>query len=312
MGVDTAEKQNHAVKMEWLNYHHLLYFWVVAREGSVTRASQVLHVSQSAISEQIRNLERFSGGVLFVRSGRGIVLSERGQAVFAYATDIFAMGEELVAMLRGRSVGQALRLRVGVVDVLPKLIAHKLIEPALRLPERPRVVCLEGTLERLLGELAIHQLDVVLSEAPLPATLMFRAFTHPLGECGVSVMGVTALAKRFRKKFPASLNAAPFLLPTQTTVLRRSIDQWLETQQITVEICGEFDDSSLLKTFGQAGDGLFIVPTVIESEVSVQYRVQCVGRIPEIRSRFYAISAERKLKNPAVTAILEAANSRIH
>jgi len=297
--------------MEWLNYHHLHYFWVVAREGSVTRASEVLHVSQSAISEQLRNLERYAGAPLFVKAGRGLALSDVGKAVYDYATDIFATGEELVAMLRGRQGGHAPRLRVGVVDVLPKMIAHKLIDPALRLPERPRIICHEGKLEQLLGELAIHQLDVVLAEAALPATLNFRAYSHPLGECGISVMGVSALAHKYRKNFPASLSGAPFLLPTPTTVLRRSIDYWLEAQQLAVEIRGEFDDSSLLKTFGQVGDGLFVVPTVVEKDVAVQYTVQCVGQIHEIRTRFFAISAERKIKHPAVTAIAGAATSRI-
>lgn len=297
--------------MEWLNYHHLHYFWVVAREGSVTRASGVLHVSQSAISEQLRILERFAGAPLFVKAGRGLVLSDIGKAVYDYATEIFATGEELVAMLRGRQSGLAPRLRVGVVDVLPKMIAHKLIDPALRLPERPRIVCHEGKLEHLLGELAIHQLDVVLAEAALPATLNFRAYSHLLGECGISVMGTPALARKYRKNFPAALGGAPFLLPTPTTVLRRSIDHWLEAQQLVVDIRGEFDDSSLLKTFGQVGDGLFAVPTAVEKDIAVQYAVQCVGQIPEIRSRFFAISAERKIKHPAVTAIAEAATSRI-
>lgn len=297
--------------MEWLNYHHLHYFWVVAREGSVTRASEMLHVSQSAISEQLRNLERYAGAPLFVKAGRGLVLSDVGEAVYGYASDIFATGEELIAMLRGWQGAHTPRLRVGVVDVLPKMIAHKLIVPALRLPERPRIICQEGKLEQLLAELAIHQLDVVLSEAALPATLNFRAYSHPLGECGISVMGVPALARKYRKNFPAALNGAPFLLPTPTTVLRRSIDYWMETQQLAVEVRGEFDDYSLLKTFGQDGDGLFAVPTAVEKEIAAQYAVQCVGRIPEIRARFFAISAERKIKHPAVTAIAEAATSRI-
>lgn len=297
--------------MEWLNYHHLLYFWVVAREGSVTAASRVLHVSQSAISEQIRSLERFAGTRLFVKSGRGLVLSETGEIVFRYAGDIFATGEELVGMLRGRPAGRQLCLRLGVVDVLPKLIAHKLIEPALRIPERPRILCYEGTLERLLGELAIHQLDVVLSEAPLPASLRVRAFNHPLGECGISLMGSAPLVRKYRKHFPKSLQGAPFLLPMPTTVLRRSIDQWLDKHQLAVEIRGEFDDSSLLKTFGQAGEGLFAVPAAIEPDVSSQYAVQCIGHIADIRSRFYAISAERRLKHPALTAIVNAAPTGI-
>jgi LysR family transcriptional regulator, transcriptional activator of nhaA len=299
------------VSVDWLNYHHLLYFWVVAREGSVTRAARVLHVSQPAISEQIRNLERFAGCPLFVKSGRGLVLSDTGQAVYRYASDIFALGEELVAMLRGGHIGSSFRLRVGVVDVLPKLIAHKLIEPALRLAERPRISCHEGPLDRLLGDLAIHQLDVVLSEAPMPATLCFRAYSHPLGECGVSVMGVGELAKKYRNRFPSGLNGAPFLLPPTQTLIRRSLDQWFEDQQLRIDIRGEFDDSSLLKTFGQVGEGVFVIPTAIEREVCQQYSVQCVGRIPQIRLRFYAISAERKLKHPAVVAISAAAADRI-
>jgi LysR family transcriptional activator of nhaA len=296
--------------MEWLNYHHLRYFWAAAREGSVTRASEKLHISQPAVSAQIRDLEQALGEKLFRRSGRSIALTETGRVVYRYAEEIFGLGSELMETLKGRPTGRPARLTVGIANVIPKLIAHRLLEPALKLPEPVRVQCLEDKPERLLAELAIHGLDLVLTDAPLGSAVKVKAYSHLLGECGVSIFGAEPLAKAHRRRFPRSLDGAPFLLPTADATLRRLLDQWFEAQGIRPQIVGEFEDSALLKVFGQSGAGLFAAPSAIEAEVRRQYGVRLVGRV-EVRERFYAITVERKLKHPAVVAITEAARSEI-
>jgi len=293
--------------MDWLNYHHLHYFWVVAREGSVTKACDILHLSQPTISGQIRELEKAMKAPLFAKSGRGLALTETGQAVFRYADHIFALGRELMDLVSGRPVGQPIRFRVGVVDVMPKFIAHLLLEPALLLPEPVRIVCIEGKLDRLAAELTIHNLDVVLSDAPLPPTVKAKVYTHLLGECGVVIVGVPELVEAYKAGFPQSLNGVPFLLPTEGTVLRRSLDQWFDAHDVRPAICGEFEDSALLKMFGRAGKGLFAIPSAVEKDIRRHYGVRRVGRALGLRERFYAISVERKLKHPAVVAISESA-----
>lgn len=297
--------------MDWLNYHHLYYFWTVAREGSVTRACEVLHVSQPTVSGQIRELERALKAPLFAKAGRGLALTDTGRAVFRYAEEIFALGRELMDLVSGRPVGQPARLRVGVVDVLPKLVAHLLLEPALRLQEQVRVVCVEGKLDRLAAELAVHELDVILSDAPLPPAVKAKAYTHQLGECGVSILGVPRFVEQYRARFPKSLDGAPFLLPTENTTLRRSLDQWFDAHGVRPTVRGEFEDSALLKTFGRSGEGVFAVPTVIEPDIRAHYGVQRIGRAVGLRERFFAISVERKLKHPAVVAISEQARRNL-
>ena len=297
--------------MEWLNYHHLLYFWTVAREGSIARACEKLFLAQPTISGQLRALEKSIGDKLFTRSGRGLALTETGRTVYRYADEIFSLGKELTDTLKGRPTGRPLRLLVGVADVLPKMVSYRLLEPALRLPEAVQVICREDKPERLLAELSIHGLDIVLADAPVGPTVKVRAFNHLLGECGVSVMGAAELAKPLRKGFPRALDGAPFLLPTENTILRRSLDQWFDTKGIRPSVRAEFEDSALLKVFGQAGIGLFVVPTAVEDEVRKQYGVRLVGRLEEVRERFYAISVERKLKHPAVVAISDAARQKL-
>lgn len=297
--------------MEWLNYHHLLYFWTVAREGSIARACEKLFLAQPTISGQLRVLEKAVGDKLFARSGRGLVLTETGRTVYRYADEIFSLGRELQDTLRGRPAGRPMRLLVGVADVLPKLVSFRLLEPALALSDPVQIICREDKPERLLSDLSIHGLDIVLSDAPVGPHVKVRAFNHLLGECGVAVMGKAALARPFRKGFPASLDGAPFLLPTENTSLRRALDQWFDRRSIRPSIRAEFEDSALLKVFGQAGVGLFVVPTAVENEVRKQYGVELVGRVEEVRERFYAISVERKLKHPAVVAISEAARQEL-
>ncbi len=293
--------------MEWLNYHHLLYFWTVAREGSIVRASEQLTLSQSTISEQIRSLEASLGEELFARVGRNLVLTEMGQMVFRYADEIFAIGRELMDTVQGRPTDRPLRVMVGITDVVPKLVAYRLLEPALHLEQPVKIVCREGKLDQLLAELATYDLDVVLSDAPLSPTVKVRAFNHLLGECGVTFCGTDTLVAAYQSDFPQSLEGAPFLLPTDNTTMRRALDHWFEAEGLRPRVVAEFEDSALLKVFGQQGLGLFVVPTIIETEVQRQYGVELLGRVEPIRERFYALTVNRRLRHPAVVAMSEAA-----
>ncbi|MGD9763185.1 MAG: transcriptional activator NhaR [Candidatus Binatia bacterium] len=297
--------------MEWLNYHHLLYFWTVARTGSVSAASAELRLAQPTISGQLRLLEDTLGEKLFHRMGRRLELTEMGRVVYRYADEIFSLGRELQDVVRGRPTGRPVRLAVGVADQVPKLIAYRLIEPALKLPEPVRIVCREDKPERLLTELAVHELDVVLTDAPVPASVKVKAFSHLLGECGVSIFGAQALAAAHRRNFPRSLDGAPCLLPTENTSLRRALDQWFHAQGIRPDVISEFEDSALLAAFGERGVGLFPAPTAIEQEIKDQYGLTLIGRIDQVRERFYAISAERRLTHPAVLAISHAARAKL-
>lgn len=289
--------------MEWLNYHHLLYFWYVAREGSLARASAELGLSQSAVSGQIRALENSLGEKLFVKSGRRLMLSETGRMVYRYAGEIFSLGRELQDALKDRPVGRPLRVTVGVADVVPKLIARELLEPALRLPGSIRLVCREDKPDRLLAELALHELDVILTDAPASAHIKVKAFNHLLGECDIVFLAKPDLASRYRSGFPSSLTGAPLLLPSENTALRRSLDHWFEENDIRPQIVGEFDDNALLNVFGQRGMGLFPASSLIVEELKRLFLVEAVGRLPEVHQRFYAVTVERRLVHPAAVAI---------
>lgn len=297
--------------MNWLNYHHLQYFWVVAREGSVARASEVLHVTPATISIQLRDLEKSLGVELFRKSGRGLALTEMGVAVQAYAQDIFSTGQELLDMVNGRPVGGPMVLRVGIKDVMPKLVAYQLLEPTLQMSEDIRLLCFEGDITKLIADLAIHKLDVVLSDTPIDPTMKVRAYSHLLGESDVVLVGSKSLAKKFRTGFPQSLAGAPILLPMKNTILRRSIDYWFEGLDIRPKIVGEFDDSAMLKIMGSKGVGIFPVASVIRKEVEAMYDVELIGIIPNITEKFYALSVERKVKHPAVLAISEVARKNL-
>ena len=297
--------------MEWLNYHHLLYFWTVAREGTIARASEELRLAQPTISGQIRVLEDQLGEKLFQRSGRNLVLTDMGRLVYRYADDIFGLGRELMDTLKDRPTGRPLRFQVGVADEVSKVIAYRLLEPAMRLEQPVYMVCRDGAAERLLTELATHSLDLVIADTPISPTIKVKAFSHPLGETSVTVFGTAKLAAARRKNFPKSLDGAPFLLPTIGKTLRRTLDQFFDQQSIRPRIVAELDDSALLTTFGQAGAGLFVAPTVLEKEVMRQFGVTSVGRLDAVRERYFAISVERRLKHPAVVAISEAANEML-
>ncbi len=297
--------------MDWLNYHHLLYFWVAAREGGVARASRKLHVTPSTVSLQIGALERELGEKLFARQGRSLVLTEVGRLAYRYAEEIFSTGQELLDVLRGRPTGRPLRFVVGVSNVVTKLVAFRLIEPALSLAEPVRLICVEGKTEELLARLAVHGLDLVIAHAPVGPGAMVRAYSHLLGECGLTFFAPPRLAARRARRFPRSLDGAPLLVPPEGSTLRRAIDHWLGEVGVRPVIAGEFDDSALLKVFGAAGAGVFPVPSVVERDMRRQYRVRLVGRTDAVRERFYAISLERRLRHPAVVAISEAARRKV-
>jgi LysR family transcriptional activator of nhaA len=294
-----------------LNYHHLLYFWTVAREGTIARACAQLHLTQPTISGQLRSLDRALGAKLFDRLGRNLVLTKIGRVVFRYADEIFSLGRELQQALSGRPAGRPLQLLAGIANTMPKEMAYRLLEPALHLPEPVRLVCEHGMPDSLLAQLAVNTLDVVLSDAPVSPTTKIRAFNHLLGECGVLIMGAPRLAAVYRRGFPRSLDGAPFLVPAESTALRRSLEQWFDAEGIHPVVRGEFADPSLLKVFGRNGAGVFAVRTVVEGETHRQYQVRSIGRVESIRERFYAISPERKLKHPAVVAITEVARAKL-
>lgn len=297
--------------MERINYQHLFYFWNVAREESITRASEKLHLAQPTISGQLAVFEQTIGEKLFYKDGRKLALTDTGRVVFHYAEEIFSLGRELTNTLKGRPTGGALRLTVGVADALPKLVAYRLIEPAFRLPEPVQILCYEDKAERLLAEISLQGIDLVLSDVPLTPASGAKAFNHLLGECAVAVFGTPELAAVYRPDFPRSLSGAPFLLPTGNTALRRSLDQWFDAAGISPKIQAEIEDSALLKTFGGGGAGLFVAPTTVEAEIQRQYDVEVIGRIETVRERFYAITVRRKLKHPAVTAILDNASEKL-
>lgn len=296
--------------MEWLNYHHLLYFWTVVRAGSIHRASEELRVSPPAISAQLKVLEAQLGEQLLTRSGRRLVLTETGRTVFGYAEDIFTLGRELLDVVKNRPIGRPLRLLVGVVDVMPKVVVQTLLEPALRLRETVRIVCREASSDQLIGRLATHELDVVLSDSPVDPALKIRAYSHLLGECGVLFVAGAKVAAHYRRKFPESLDGAPMLLPTDNTALRRNLDFWFESKGIRPLILGEFEDYALLRAFGEGGVGVFPLPAIVGGQIHRQKRLRTIGITHDVRTQFYAISAERKLQHPAVVAIRDAAKGR--
>ena len=296
--------------MDWLNYHHLYYFWTVARAGSIARASGELRLSQPTISNQIQTLESALGHKLFERQGRRLVVTDVGRTVVRYADDIFQTGRELMQALKGLPSRDRLQLVVGVRDVIPKLVAERLLQAAVAAVGDMRLVCREGSLPELMASLALHELDVVLADSPAPEGVKVKAFSHQLGECGVTFFAAPALA-HLRKGFPASLGGAPVLLPAAGTALRRSLEQWFEARSVRPAVTGEFDDSALLGAFGARGLGFFAAPSMIEKEVRAQLGVAAIGRTDEIRERFFALSVERRLRHPAVLAIAEAARAGV-
>lgn len=299
------------VKSTGLNLRHLYYFWVVAKEGSVTRAAERQGVAVQTISAQLTLLDQSVGRALLAPQGRRLVLTDAGRIALGYAEQIFALAEQMQDALASTDTVPTMRLTVGISDSLPKLIASRLLDAALQLPQPVKLVCYEDRFESLLGALSVHKLDVVLTDRPVPPGTNLKVFSHLLGESELTLFGVPALAKKYRAKFPDSLRDAPMLLPTRNNAIRGRIDQWFEMLDVRPDVVGEFDDNALLNTFGGNGLGLFPAPSVLADDVREQFGAEPVGPIAQVREQFYAISNERKIKHPAIDAILSAIHGKV-
>lgn len=290
-----------------LNFKHLHYFLAVAKSGGVNRAAERLHLTPQTLSGQLSQFEERLGTPLFHRTGRRLELTEAGKLTLSYAEEIFQVSAELEARLRGGPEERVIPFRVGIADVVPKSIAHQLLAPVLALPEPIRLICREDRLDRLLADLAIHRLDMVLADRPMPTGMDVKGYSHLLGECEVAFFATPDLAARLATGFPASLDGAPMLIPGEDSALRGPLVRWLERQGLSPRVVAEFDDSALMKAFGQSGAGAFPAPAAMAQEVESHYGVVLLGKTADIRERFFAISAERKLTHPAVLAVREAA-----
>lgn len=297
--------------MRHLNYTHLLYFWNVAREGSVAKAAEVLNLTPQTISGQIKLLEETTGEPLFTRVGRGLVLTDTGQVVRQYADEIFMLGAELTQRIKSKQTLIPTTLNVGIVDSMPKLIALRVLEPALSLADPIKIVCHEGEFDRLLGELAVHRLDIVLSDRSIPSGSGVKAYSHALGETGVALFAQKSIANQYKDQFPQSLDGAPMLLPLSSNPMRRALEDWFDKEDIQPNIVAEFDDSALLKAFGEAGHGIFPAPSAISDEVCSMYNAEYLGEAGPVTDRYFAISPERKLKHPAVVALTSRAREKL-
>jgi LysR family transcriptional activator of nhaA len=293
-----------------LNYKHLHYFRTVAKAGAINRAAEKLHLAPQTLSGQISLLEDRLGVALFRRSGRRLELTDAGRTALTYADEIFHVGAELEEALQNRAAARAHPFRVGIADVVPKTIAYQLLAPALTLAEPVKLVCKEDRLEQLAAELAIHRLDMVLADRPLPPGMDIKGYSHPLGEYGIAFLAARMIADTLEPGFPANLHGAPLLIPGEDSALRAPLLRWLERGGIQPTIVGEFNDSALMSAFGQAGAGVFPVPLTTVQEAMRQHEVVTLGQTLDIRERFFAISVERRLSHPAVLAVSEAARRR--
>ena len=297
--------------VDWLNYHHLLYFYLVAREGTISAASEILRLAPSTISVQIKTLEESLDVALFERQGRNLVMTPEGHVAYSYAEEIFKLGQEMLDTFRARPVGRPQRVTVGIADVLWKDIAYQLVQPASHLDYPVRLTCVEGSFDDLLSRLAIHEVDVVIADSPLGPNVNVKGYNHQLGSCGIALFAHADLLDEYREGFPESLEGAPMLMPTERTSLRRYLDQWFDAGGFHPHIVAEFDDSALMMSFGSAGDGIFPAPSVVEFDILERHDVELLGHVEQIQQSFYAISVERKIKNPAVQAICTAARQSV-
>lgn len=291
--------------MQWLNYNHLYYFWMVAREGGVGRAAEELMVSQPTVSIQLKELEASLGHRLFDRVGRRLVLTEAGKVAFSYANDIFSLGRDLMNALDQQPAGRPLKLAVGILDAIPKRVIHHLLQPALNLTPQVRLICREDKGDRLLADLAAKRVDLVITDAPLGTGVHVEGHNYLLVECGVCFLATHDLAAKFRRGFPKSLNGSPLLLPSDHTALRQTLNAWFDSKRIHPTVLGEFDDSALMLSMGRAGVGIFPFPSVVQQEAIKEFNVSLVGIAEGARQRFYAITVQDRLKHPAVEAICQ-------
>jgi LysR family transcriptional regulator, transcriptional activator of nhaA len=297
--------------MEWLNYHHLRYFWTVAKEGSLKKAAEALRVSPPSISSQIGELEDVLGEKLFRRSGRSNVLTDAGQVALRYADEIFTLGRELVNAVKQRPTAQALRLYVGVADSFPKLVTNEILKPVFAMPQAVHVICREGKLEDLLGQLAAHRLDIVLADEPASSSTKVRTFNHPLGESATSFCASGKLVAALKKGFPQSLHDAPALLPSDNTALRREVEAWFRVLGVRPRVLAEFEDLALMKVMAAEGRGFIVLPSVVAEEAVRRYGFRVVGTTEACRVQFHAITAERRLAHPAVVVVTEHARNHL-
>lgn len=293
--------------MKNINLKHLRYFWTVAANGSIASASEILHLTPQTISGQLSELEYQNGTKLFRKAGRNLALTDSGRMVFNYAEEIFRLSTELEEVLDGRDPSAQLTLNVGIAMVVPKLLAYRVLVPALNLEEPVRLVCTEAPFVDLLADLSVHKLDLILADSPFSPGLNIRAYNHLLGESGITFFAREPEDRLYRDAFPQSLDGAPMLMPTSNCALRRSLELWFERIDVRPTVVAEFEDRALMKAFGEAATGIFTSPTAVEEDVLNKYAVTVIGRSEEVKERFYAISAERKIKHPAISAITEAA-----
>ncbi len=293
--------------MATINFKHLRYFWAVAKSGSIAHASAQLHVTPQSISSQLALLEEALGTGLFRRAGRGLEMTDVGRRIVSYAEEIFGLEDELLAAVRHRGSRTVLPFRIGIADSVPKSLTYRVVEPALHMEEAVRLICKEGRLVSLLAELSVHRLDLVIADRTMPTDLKVRAYNHLLGSSDVTVFGAEALLKTLKGAFPEVVDNAPFLMPGAEVAIRPALEQWFEAQRVHPRIVGEFDDSALLKAFGQGGVGLFVAATAIADYVCRQYDVRAIGRIKSVIEQLYAITTERRMQHPAALAIRQAA-----
>ena len=297
--------------MTTVNFKHLRYFWTVAKSGSIARASSQLHVTPQSISSQLAELEVALGTRLFRRAGRGLEMTEIARRIVSYAEEIFGLEGELLAVVRDQGSRTALPFRIGIADSVPKSLTYRVVEPALHMEEAVRLFCKEGRLVSLLAELSVHRLDMVIADRAMPTDLKVRAYNHLLGSSDVTVFGAESIVQTLKGTFPALVDNAPFLLPGEEVAIRPALEQWFEAQRVRPRVVGEFDDSALLKAFGQGGAGLFVAPTAIADYVCQQYGVLAIGRIESVNEQLYAITTERRMQHPAAVAISQAASREV-
>ncbi|MBJ7308803.1 transcriptional activator NhaR [Rugamonas sp. CCM 8940] len=297
--------------MSSLNYKHLRYFWMVAKAGSIARAAQQLHLTPQSISGQLSEFADTLGVELFRRSGRNLELTDTGRSILRHAEDIFKAGDELLDIVRDQSPTATMSFRVGCADSVSKTIACRLVQPALAMAEAPRLICREGRLASLLADLAVHRLDMIIADRPMPSHLSVRGYNHLLGESGLTVFASAALAAGLVGDFPACLHRAPILLPGEDFAIRHRLLAWLESHALRPRVVGEFDDSAMMKAFGQSGAGLFFAPSVIAAHVCAQYGVVQLGVVPTLLEQVYAITTERRMSHPATLAISQAARREV-